>query len=114
VDFAILRGDPSDGLPGVPGVGEKTARTLVNGSPSLSALLDAANRQTPRLALSLRQARAYVEAMQRVVPVRTDVEVTVLAGTRDDARLERLAGERALDSPVERLRAALDRAAAAR
>src|SRR5438132_2468650 len=38
-EFATLRGDPSDGLPGVPGVGEKTARMLVNSYPDLRALV---------------------------------------------------------------------------
>ena len=42
-DFAILRGDPSDGLPGVPGVGEKTAAALVAGYDSLDELLEAAD-----------------------------------------------------------------------
>ena len=41
-EFAILRGDPSDGLPGVRGVGEKTARDLVVAFPSIDAMLDAA------------------------------------------------------------------------
>ena len=45
-DFAILRGDPSDGLPGVRGVGEKTARALVNAYPSLDALLEDAAAPT--------------------------------------------------------------------
>ncbi|MEW6284241.1 MAG: 5'-3' exonuclease H3TH domain-containing protein, partial [Candidatus Eremiobacterota bacterium] len=38
-DFALLRGDPSDGLPGVPGIGEKTAARLINDYGSLDALL---------------------------------------------------------------------------
>src|SRR2546429_1932172 len=41
-EFAILRGDPSDGLPGVRGVGAKTARDLVLAYPSLDAMLEAA------------------------------------------------------------------------
>ncbi|HYM49333.1 MAG TPA: 5'-3' exonuclease H3TH domain-containing protein, partial [Candidatus Limnocylindrales bacterium] len=39
-DFAVLRGDPSDGLPGVPGVGEKTAAQLIRRYGDLDALLD--------------------------------------------------------------------------
>ena len=47
-EFAILRGDPSDELPGVPGVGEKTARALVQAYPSLDAMLaDAASDGSP-------------------------------------------------------------------
>jgi 5'-3' exonuclease len=109
-DFAILRGDPSDGLPGVAGVGPKTARDLVAGSSSLPELLDAAGRLPPRLALKLREARPYVEAMRQVVPVRTDLPVELLRGTPDPERLDRLAQERALESPLARLLAAQRRA----
>ncbi len=42
VDFATLRGDPSDGLPGVPGVGEKTAAALIRDFGSLAAVMHAA------------------------------------------------------------------------
>lgn len=108
VDFAILRGDPSDGLPGVRGVGEKTARSLVGSCASLPALLEGAGRQSPKLALALREARPYLEAMAQVVPVRRDVEVTLLKAVRDPVRLQRLAEERALESPVARLLTALD------
>src|SRR2546423_486828 len=47
-DFAILRGDPSDGLPGVPGIGEKTAAALVAKYGSLDAML-AADPPPPKL-----------------------------------------------------------------
>ena len=84
-DFAILRGDPSDGLPGVPGVGEKTAAALVAAYDSLDELLEAAEavrsrraRRTVRRGWSanLRAASDYVRTMQQVVPMRADVEVT--------------------------------------
>src|SRR5205823_4264477 len=84
VDFAILRGDPSDGLPGVAGVGEKTARELVRGYPNLDELVaDARARRltrgpagrSPRLVANLLAAQAYIETMRHVVPVRSDVEV---------------------------------------
>ena len=68
IDFAILRGDPSDGLPGVKGIGEKTARSLVERYPSLDALLADADAQTPRLATNLRDATAYIAAMRQIVP----------------------------------------------
>jgi 5'-3' exonuclease len=111
VDFAILRGDPSDGLPGVPGVGEKTAQRLVAQYPTLDALLDDADAQTPKLGERLRQARPYVGAMRDVVPLRTDVELKRTPGARDDGAAERLAAEHNLDGPVGRLRAALDQVA---
>lgn len=107
VDFATLRGDPSDGLPGVPGVGEKTARKLVLAYPTLDALLADADAQPKRLAESLRGAGAYLSAMQRVVPVRPDVPVEVLAGPGNPAALDALASERRLGGPVTRLQDAL-------
>jgi 5'-3' exonuclease len=103
VDFAILRGDPSDGLPGVPGVGEKTARKLVESYPTLDALLDNAAAQTKRLAAQLEGAREYISAMRDVVPVRTDVEIRLERGKRDDARVEALGQRRRLGGPIRRL-----------
>ncbi len=107
-EFASLRGDPSDGLPGVRGVGEKTARALVNAYPSLLALLDDADAQTPRLRTALRDARGYLTAMADVVPVRRDVHLSVHDSHRDDARLADLAARYGIEGPVNRLRQALD------
>jgi 5'-3' exonuclease len=108
VEFAILRGDPSDGLPGVPGVGEKTARRLVESYPTLDALLDGAASLPRRLAEQIGGARAYVEAMRKVVPVRPEVTVELKHGPRDQQRLESLAQERRLGGPIRRLGEALD------
>lgn len=105
-DYATLRGDPSDGLPGVPGVGEKTARRLVEAYPDLDSLLDDADAQPPALAARLREARGYLAAMRVVVPARADVAVTVDQGVRDDASLDRFARVRGLDSPLRRIRQA--------
>lgn len=108
VDYAILRGDPSDGLPGVPGVGEKTARRLVAAYPNLDALLADADAQTPRLAQRLRDAAEYLAAMRDVVPLRADVDLVWSRGTRDDDAADRLASARNLEGPIGRLRAAID------
>ena len=111
VDFAILRGDPSDGLPGVPGVGAKTASRLIAAYPSLDALVADADAQTPKLAQRLTEAADYIAAMGAVVPLRTDVELSIGEGQRDDVAADRLAAKRNLDGPIGRLRAALDGAA---
>ena len=66
-DFALLRGDPSDGLPGVPGVGEKTAARLITMYGSLSGVL-AATDLTPALRARLDGAADYLTAARRVVP----------------------------------------------
>ena len=106
VDFATLRGDPSDGLPGVAGVGEKTARNLVQAYPDLDALLAHADAQTPKLGERLREAAGYLTAMRDVVPVRTDVDLRTEQGSRDDEELDRLGEAHRLTGPIGRLRAA--------
>ncbi len=110
-DYAILRGDPSDGLPGVKGVGEKTARALVRAYPSLEALVADAGRHPPKLRSALDDAREYLARMREVVPVRRDVPLRKHSGRRDDERLDELARLHNLEGPTRRLREALDRMA---
>jgi len=112
VEFAILRGDPSDGLPGVRGVGEKTARDLVQAFPSIDAMLEAAEAGAvvikPGVRAKLLDARAYIEDMQRLVPVHTDAPLSLWAGERDDDGLLADAPSLGLKGPIQRLLAALD------
>jgi 5'-3' exonuclease len=107
VDYAILRGDPSDGLPGIKGVGEKTARQLVAAHPDLEDLAALAAGARPAVAAALRDAADYLAVMREVVPVRTDVEVQVRRSRLDEDRLDELASAHNLASPVGRLREAL-------
>jgi len=113
-EFAILRGDPSDGLPGVRGVGEKTARDLVTGFGSIDAMLDAAEAGSeaikPTVRAKLVEARDYVARMQELVPVHTAAPLSLWAGDRDDAALLAHATDLAIKGPVQRLLAALDSA----
>jgi DNA polymerase-1 len=60
VDYAALRGDTSDNLPGVPGVGEKTAAKLVNDYDSLEELFDRLDDLSPKLAANLAESRDQV------------------------------------------------------
>jgi len=106
-DFATLRGDPSDGLPGVAGVGAKTAATLLARYGSLDALL-AATDVAPRLRESLRLQQDYLRAMQTVVPVATDAPVIVTdAGAPDHELLSELSLRHSLRGSVDRLEAAM-------
>jgi len=53
IAYAALRGDPSDNLPGVPGVGEKTAAKLIATYGGLDGIFAHAHEQTPKLKASL-------------------------------------------------------------
>jgi 5'-3' exonuclease len=111
LDYAILRGDPSDGLPGVPGIGEKTASHLIATHGSLAALLAA-----PVLPGTLRRrldgAAAYLAAAVRVVapvadaPVRK-IDLGLPARPAHPRRLAALVETHKLAGPVARLQAAL-------
>jgi len=117
-EFAILRGDPSDGLPGVQGVGEKTAMALVQTYPDLDAMLaDAAIddpqpgplKGKPALRAKLAASAEYLDQMRRIVPVNDTAPMATWAGPRDDAAILDLADATGLRGPVRRLLAALDR-----
>lgn len=110
-DFAILRGDPSDGLPGVPGIGEKTASRLIAEHGTLAAVL--ASRSLPAaVARKLEAAAAYLDAARRVVLPVIDVpipavDLTLPARPADPRRVATLAAEHELGTPVQRLETAL-------
>lgn len=111
LDYALLRGDPSDGLPGVPGIGEKTASGLLRKYGSLAGIL-AATDLSPTVAARLRGAAAYLDAAQRVVAPVRDCPVSGGDGTlpRAPARPERLAElatTLGLESSIARLLGAL-------
>jgi 5'-3' exonuclease len=107
-DFAILRGDPSDGLPGIRGIGAKTAAKLIAEFASLDDLEAAADTLPPRQAAAVRDGKDYLDAMRGIVPVRTDVRFDVTpAAPPDHERLRDLAARYAIESPVRRLEQAL-------
>ena len=114
--FATLRGDPSDGLPGVPGVGDKTAATLVSRFGAVDGLLAAVDDPKSDLAPTLRRklndARDYLAAAPRVVAVRTDVPIADIDATlpsepRDAEALVELGERWNLDSSLNRVLNAL-------
>lgn len=79
-DYAALRGDPSDNLEGVPGVGEKTAAKLINRYGALSAVFDHADEQTPKLKAALLESRDRVLRNAELMRLRKDVPVEVRIG----------------------------------
>jgi 5'-3' exonuclease len=115
-DFAVLRGDPSDGLPGVSGVGEKTAAALVSRFGSVEDIVLAAERGDDGFpagsAAKIRASTDYLAAAPAAVRGRTDAPVDEVADDlpaepRDPQRLERLSAELGIESPVKRMRAAI-------
>jgi len=120
-EFAILRGDASDGLPGVRGVGEKTARALITAYPSLEELVADARSGTPsrkplkgspHLRAKIAESADYIATMQELVPIKRDLKVNVWFGAPDEEEADALAEAFAVKGPVGRVRAALAQAAA--
>ncbi|MEU3725157.1 5'-3' exonuclease [Streptomyces sp. NPDC031705] len=76
-DLALLRGDPSDGLPGVPGIGEKTAAKLLDAYGDLAGILaavdDPKSKLTPTQRKRLDESRPYLAVAPKVVRVAADV-----------------------------------------
>jgi 5'-3' exonuclease len=108
-DFAILRGDPSDGLPGLKGVGSVTAAGMVRRYGDLAGVL----RQRP-----LSDAdRDYLLKAMKVVPPVADLPIALPAGRRDaypadEAATHSLVAQHALQESSDRLLSALVRLAA--
>ena len=73
VSFAALRGDTSDNLPGVPGVGEKTAARLVNEKGGVPEILEALDDYTPRLRENLAASAEQVKVNAEVMTLVRDV-----------------------------------------
>lgn len=118
-ELALLRGDPSDGLPGVAGIGEKTAATLLAQHGSLERILAAAEDPASKLSKAhrtkLRSATDYIARAEPVVRVATDAEVTM--STETDAlplvaahprKVAELAQRYGVSSSIGRLQKALD------
>ncbi len=93
VDFAVMRGDASDGLPGVAGIGEKTAATLLAAHGDLDGIVAAAHDSSsdikPRIRQSLLDSLDYIEVARKVVTVSSDAcptDVVVRTPLTDDQK----------------------------
>lgn len=116
-DFATLRGDASDGLPGVPGIGDKTAATLLAAHGDLAgirAAADAGTGMTARIAGNVVAASDYLDVAPTVVGVVRNLDISApeerlapLTGAARDAA-EALASEWNLGGAVTRVLTALD------
>ena len=116
-DFAALRGDPSDGLPGVPGIGEKTAATLIRTFGDLDSLKSALDKGhggfPPGTRKKLEAARAYLDIAPPVVrtatdvPLPDDIDGTLPATPPDPELLAEIGAALGLGSSLSRFRAAV-------
>jgi 5'-3' exonuclease len=120
-DYAVLRGDSSDGLPGVAGVGEKTASALLAEYGDLAAIraaaADPASAMKPALRARFAAATDYLAVAPKVVEVVRDLPLPAVDArlrVPDDARraaLDALAGRWALGGSLDRALAAIASAA---
>ncbi|MCT9092197.1 5'-3' exonuclease [Streptomyces sp. ASQP_92] len=117
-DFAALRGDTSDGLPGVKGIGEKTAAQLINEYGDLAGVRAAAadrfSRLTPAKRRGILEAADYLDVAPKVVRVAMDValpafDATLPSEPLDPATLEELVTRWGLAGATGRLLATLRR-----
>jgi 5'-3' exonuclease len=118
-DFAVMRGDASDGLPGVTGIGEKTAANLLGEYGDLDGIVAAANDSGAPMSASLRlritNAADYLAVAPKVVEVVPDLSfapfdarIRPLAAQRR-AAMERLSGQWGLGGSSTRVMEALDK-----
>ncbi|MEN8233563.1 MAG: DNA polymerase I [Actinomycetota bacterium] len=77
VEYAALRGDPSDNLPGIPGVGEKTAAKLIAKYGSVEATVGAAADQTPKLRENLEGGAAQALLNRTLMDLVRDVPLEI-------------------------------------
>lgn len=111
-DFAVLRGDPSDGLPGVRGIGEKLASALISRYGDLQGVIEAAEAGEPGVALGkVRRELDYVRRAAQVVAIPTELPIPKVDLSRprsapDDSAFE-LAEQWGLGGAFRRLVAAL-------
>ncbi len=114
-DFATLRGDPSDGLPGVVGIGDKTAAALITTYGSLAAVRAATLDPTSDLKSAIRAklvaSSDYLDVAPRVVQVAPDaplphVDMTLPSSAANDDALQFLAERWGLTSSIKRVQAA--------
>jgi len=110
-DFATLRGDASDGLPGVKGIGEKTAAALLSEHGDLASILAAAadedTTMRPAVRSALLASGTYIEAAVQVVAVRRDLPIDVPASRPDPVAAQRIAEQLGIERTMGRAAAAV-------
>jgi 5'-3' exonuclease len=115
VDLAVLRGDPSDGLPGVKGIGAKTAVALVTAFDDVGGILRAAAERpserpmTPRLAGLLLDSADLIDRAKTVATAVTDLDLDLDRAMANRGRLDELAAQWGVERQVKAMLTSLDR-----
>jgi 5'-3' exonuclease len=107
----MLRGDPSDGLPGVKGIGEKTAAKLITEHVDVAGLISAAKNDAiampPAVRRNILESQAYMKAAGKVVRVKTSAKLPkslfLPKTTKDPASLTLLTSAWGVEKQVARL-----------
>jgi 5'-3' exonuclease len=116
LEMSVLRGDTSDGLPGVKGIGDKTAAQLIAQYGSLAGLREAVDNGDPGIKgvrrANLEAASTYLDVAPTVVRVASDapvptVDLSLPRAVADPEALGRLATTYGVENPVRRLLTAL-------
>jgi 5'-3' exonuclease len=81
IAFSVLKGDASDGLPGVKGIGEKTASKLINDFESLEGIISAAKSDNPNISaktkMSILEFQDYIKRAVKVVTLKNDLDLKI-------------------------------------
>lgn len=117
-DFAVMRGDPSDGLPGVAGIGEKSAVSLLTSWGDLKGIVAAARDDSSEISATLRAkilaAADYLAVAPKVVEVVRDLELPTFDAhirpltSEQSSVLDNLSSRWGLGGSLERVRRAFD------
>jgi DNA polymerase-1 len=108
LDYVALKGDPSDNIPGIPGVGEKTASRLIQEHGSVEAVVTNVEGLSPKLAEAIAQAGEQLRLNKDLARLRTDLELDIdpddcVLGQRDDDAVRRLFNSLEFRTLLERL-----------
>ncbi|HYZ11524.1 MAG TPA: DNA polymerase I [Actinomycetota bacterium] len=108
LDYVALKGDPSDNIPGVPGVGEKTASRLIQEHGSVEGVLSHVETLSPKLAAAIAEAGDQLRLNKELARLRADLDLDIdpdrcMLGDRDDDAVRRLFNSLEFRTLLERL-----------